>query len=120
MEFVECSRVICVVQINLVGIKNALGCQSEKKISCTISQFPQNINGVELLIDVVNSTHVLIILFRSFRLYDCFTIDLFSLGAYHYCIMSYCQHVHYFLLIAHLILMGTILHAIFGSPFDDL
>ena len=52
--------------------------------------------------------HMRIILFQSFQFHDYFTIDLLSLGVYHYCIMTCCQHVHWFLLIDCLILIGKI------------
>ena len=84
-------------------------------------QIPQNIKGVEVLIDGVNSTHVWIILFHSFRFHGCFTIYLFSLSFYHHCIMACCQHVrYYFLLITCIILMERYLQVIIGSPFDGL
>ena len=106
-KLMECNCVICVVQINLVSIQHALGCQSEKNLISFV-QLSQNIKGVELLMDVVNSTHVWIILFHSFQVYDCFTIDMFSPGVYYYCLKARCQHAHYFLLIARRILIRTI------------
>ena len=108
----ECNWVICVVEINLASVQHALGYQCEKNFLVSFVRLPQNIKGVELLNNAVNSPppHMWIILFQSFQFHDYFTINLLSLGVYHYCIMTCCQHVHWFLLIDRLILIGTIFY----------